>query len=243
MSRADPYGQPIGPALAHWTARPMPSREPMRGRLCIVEPFEAARHGASLRAAHAHAMDDRDWTYLPDPRPADRDEFAAWCDRLEAGADPMHHAILDRETGHALGSAAFMRIDPANGVIEIGAVNFSPLLQRRAMGTEAIALMLRRAFDELGYRRVEWKCDALNAPSRAAAVRYGFRFEGVFRQAVVTKGRSRDTAWYAAIDGEWPALREALDRWLSPDNFDQLGRQRRPLRQAARSAAAATGGA
>ena len=135
-----------------------------------------------------------------------------------------------------------MRMDPRNGVIEIGAVNFSPLLRRRAIGTEAIALMLRRAFDELGYRRVEWKCDALNAPSRAAALRYGFRFEGVFRQAVVTTKRSRDTAWYAAIDTEWPALREALDRWLSPDNFDALGRQRRPLRQAARPGAAATGG-
>ena len=243
MSRTDPYGQPIGAALAHWNARPIPPREPMRGRLCIVEPFDAARHGASLQAAHAHAPDDRGWTYLADRKPTDRNGFAAWCERLQASADPMHHAILDRTTGHALGSAAFMRIDPCHGVIEIGAVNFSPLLQRRAMGTEAIALMLRRAFDELGYRRVEWKCDALNAPSRAAASRYGFCFEGVFRQAVVTKGRSRDTAWYAVIDCEWPALRETLERWLSPENFDALGRQRRPLRQAVRSGAVASGGA
>ena len=222
------YGQPVGDALVGWSPRPAPPRSPMQGRFCIVEPL-AARHAADLHAAHAHAPDDRDWTYLPDEKPADRPAFDAWCERLAGSRDPMHHAIVDRGRGRASGSAAFMRIDASNGAIEIGAIIFSPLLQRHAAGTEAIYLMLRRAFDELGYRRCEWKCDALNGPSRAAALRCGFRFEGVFRQAVVVKQRRRDTAWYSIIDGEWPALRDAFERWLSPDNFDAGGRQMRRL--------------
>ena len=223
------YGQPVGDALAGWTPRPGPPRTPMQGRFCIVEPLTAARHAADLHAAHAHAPDDRDWTYLPDEKPADRPAFEAWCERLGGSGDPMHHAIVDRAGGRAAGSAAFMRIDAAHGAIEIGAIIFSPLLQRHPAGTEAIYLMLRRAFDELGYRRCEWKCDALNGPSRAAALRYGFRFEGVFRQAVVVKQRRRDTAWYSVIDGEWPVLRHAFERWLATDNFDAGGRQVRRL--------------
>ncbi len=183
--------------MTGWMPRADPPRTPMRGRFCIVEPLDAARHGADLHAAHSHAPDDRDWTYLPDEKPAERQAFDAWCERLAGSRDPMHHAIVDRATGRAAGSATFMRIDAGNGVIEVGAIIFSPLLQRHVAGTEAIFLMMRRAFDELGYRRLEWKCDALNGPSRAAALRYGFRFEGVFRQAVVVKLRRRDTAWYS----------------------------------------------
>lgn len=201
----------------------------MRGRFCILEPLAAGRHASDLHAAHAHASDDRDWTYLPHEKPTERRAFDAWCERLACSRDPMHHAIIDRATGRAAGSAAFLRVDTDNGVIEISAIIFSPLLQRRAAGSEAIYLMMRRAFDELGYRRCEWKCDVLNGPSRAAALRYGFQFEGVFRQAVVVKRRSRDTAWYSVIDTEWPVVRNAFERWLLPGNFDPLGRQVRRL--------------
>jgi RimJ/RimL family protein N-acetyltransferase len=122
-----------------------------------------------------------------------------------------------------------MRIDPSHGVIEVGNINYSPLLQRKPAATEAMYLMMRRVFDELGYRRYEWKCDSLNAPSRAAAQRLGFQFEGIFRQAVVNKGRNRDTAWYSIIDSEWPALKQAFEQWLAPENFDAAGKQKRPL--------------
>ncbi len=144
--------------------------------------------------------------------------------------DPLFHAIVDSKSGSAVGVAAYMRIDAANGVIEVGHLNFSPRLQATTAATEAMYLMMRRAFDELGYRRYEWKCDSLNEASRRAASRLGFRFEGVFRQAVVYKGRNRDTAWYSVLDSEWPALKAGFERWLSPDNFDENGCQRRKLR-------------
>jgi RimJ/RimL family protein N-acetyltransferase len=214
------FGQPIGAPVVGWTARERPPRSAMHGRWCRVEPYDVARHGAELEAVYAEAGDARDWTYLAAnrvPIPPD------------GGADPMHHTIVDLATGHAVGTAALMRIDPANGVIEVGWVTYSQRLQRTAMATEAMYLLMRRVFDELGYRRFEWKCDSLNARSRAAALRYGFQFEGIFRQAVVYKGRNRDTAWYSIINSEWPAIRGAYERWLAPDNFDSNGRQLRPL--------------
>ncbi|MEO1264864.1 MAG: GNAT family protein, partial [Pseudomonadota bacterium] len=143
--------------------------------------------------------------------------------------DPLFHAIVDPATDAAVGWAAFMRIDPANGVIEIGTIHFTELLKRTPAGTEALYLMMRRAFDELGYRRLEWKCDALNQPSRAAALRYGFTFEGIFRQALVYKGRNRDTAWYAILDSEWPAIKAGFEVWLAPENFDGHDQQRASL--------------
>ena len=148
---------------------------------------------------------------------------------MSAGADPLFHAIIDNQSGKAVGVAAFLRIDPANGVMEVGHINYSPRLQRTVMATEAMALMMRRVFDELGYRRYEWKCDSLNAPSRAAAKRLGFGYEGTFRQAIVYKGRNRDSAWFSITDREWPILRTEYDRWLAPDNFDAEGRQRSRL--------------
>jgi L-amino acid N-acyltransferase YncA len=141
-------------------------------------------------------------------------------------ADPLIHAIIDTGSGKAVGVASYLRINPSAGTIEVGGLAYSPLLQRRPAATEAMYLMMRRAFDELGYRRYEWKCNALNAPSRAGATRLGFQFEGIFRQADVVKGRNRDTAWFAIIDREWPALRAAFERWLDPGNFDETGRQR-----------------
>lgn len=231
--RLNTYGQPIGPALDGWRPRPLPADPahsgPMAGRYARLEKLDAERHAADLFAAYGDTPDDRDWTYLPVERPAALDAFTAHTRAIQLSRDPLHLAIIDLATGKAIGSAAYMRIDPANGVIEVGHVRYSRRLMRTRAGTEAMYLMMRRAFDEMGYRRYEWKCDALNAASRRAAERYGFTFEGIFRQAVVVKGRSRDTAWFAILDGEWPRVRAGFEAWLSPANFDDDGTQRRTL--------------
>jgi RimJ/RimL family protein N-acetyltransferase len=194
-----------------------------------VEKLDADRHAADLFAAFAEAPDSRDWTYLSVGPFADAATYADYVREASAKQDPLHHAIIERASNKPLGTAALMRIDPRNGVIEIGTIAYAPRLQRSRAGTEAMFLLMTRVFDELGYRRYEWKCDALNAPSRRAAERYGFRFEGIFRQAVITKGRTRDTAWFSITDQEWPAVRQGFERWLSPENFDAQGRQRHPL--------------
>jgi RimJ/RimL family protein N-acetyltransferase len=201
----------------------------MTGRFCRVEPLDPERHGVALFAANQHDAEGRNFTYLPQQPFADLASYRAWLERAAVADDPLFHAIVDASSGTAVGLAAFMRIDRANGVIEVGNINYSPLLQRRPAATEAMFLMMQRAFAELGYRRYEWKCDALNAASRAAALRLGFRYEGMFRQAVVYKGRNRDTCWFAIIDREWPTVRDAYRRWLAPDNFDPAGRQRAGL--------------
>lgn len=218
-------GQPVGPSLPGWQPPPRPPRTPMEGRFCRVEPLEPARHADDLWAANALDRDGRNFTYLSAGPFAAREAYVEWLNESCRGDDPLFHAIVDAASGRAVGVASFLRIDPRNGVIEVGHINYSPLLQRRPAATEAMLLMMKRAFD-LGYRRYEWKCDSLNAPSRAAAQRLGFSYEGLFRQAIVYKGRSRDTAWYAVIDGEWPALRAAFERWLDPANFDAAGNQR-----------------
>ncbi|MCJ2070709.1 GNAT family N-acetyltransferase [Methylobacterium sp. J-030] len=228
-ARLNAFGQPIGPALPHWTPRPSPPRTPMEGRTCRVVPLDAEAHAPGLYAAYSAAPDQRGWTYLPDEM---AETEAVFRDRLVARAasrDPLFHAILDRGSGEPLGIASYLRIDPGNGVIEVGHLHFGPRLQRRPASTEAMALMMARAFDELGYRRYEWKCDALNAPSRAAAQRLGFTFEGIFRNAVVVKGRSRDTAWFSITDADWPRIRAGFEAWLDPANFDAEGRQRKAL--------------
>lgn len=229
VPRLNPYGQPIGPALPDWTPRPRPPRTPMVGRFCRVVPLDPAAHAAALYALYAAAPDRRSWTYLGDDLP---DTEAAYRERLErqaAGDDPLFHTILDATSGEPLGIASYLRIEPAHGVIEVGHLHFGPSLQRRPAASEAMALMMARAFDELGYRRYEWKCDSLNAPSRAAALRYGFTFEGIFRNATVVKGRSRDTAWFSVTDAEWPRVKRAFREWLGPANFDVEGRQRQGL--------------
>lgn len=218
-------GQPVGAPLPGWKPAPRPPRTPMEGRFCRVEPLDPARHGDPLWAANALDRDGRNFTYLTAGPFATPEAYFEWLNGSCRGDDPLFHAIVDRASGQAVGVASYLRIDPANGVIEVGHINYSPLLQRRPAATEAMHLMMKRAF-ELGYRRYEWKCDALNAPSRAAAQRLGFSYEGLFRQAVVYKGRSRDTAWYSVIDAEWPALRAAFERWLDPANFDAAGNQR-----------------
>ena len=201
----------------------------MLGRLCRLESLDAAKHAAALHAAYAADRDGRNWTYLPYGPFASATEYGAWVESVQALDDPHFHAIVDLAAQQPIGVASYLRIDPAMGTIEVGHLSYAPALQRTPASTEAMYLMMRRAFEELGYRRYEWKCDSLNAPSVAAAKRLGFRFEGIFRQAVVMKGRNRDTAWFSIVDGEWPALRAAFEQWLDPSNFDATGAQRRRL--------------
>ena len=196
----------------------------MTGRYCRLEPA-GERFAAELHAAAALDVDGRTWTYLPYEPPQSEDHYRRWLVTTCLGDDPLFFVAVDAVSGRAVGQASYLNIKPAQGSIEVGHVYFSPLMQRTRVATEAMYLMMRRVF-ELGYRRYEWKCDALNAPSRAAAERFGFSYEGLFRQATVVKGRNRDTAWYSVIDKEWPALRAAYERWLEPGNFDGQGRQR-----------------
>jgi RimJ/RimL family protein N-acetyltransferase len=231
-------GQPIGFAMPNWQPRPQPPREAIDGRFCRLELFDPDRHCAELFDAYAEDKEGRTWTYLAYGPFA---SFGGFRDLMRAhftGQDPLCHIVIDRASGRAVGMASYMRIDPAVGSIEVGSIAYSARLQKSRAATETMYLMMRRAFDELGYRRYEWKCDALNAPSRRAAERLGFRFEGIFRQAVVYKCRNRDTAWYSIIDREWPALKAAFERWLDPRNFDGEGRQRESLSALTREAGA-----
>ena len=227
--RTNHLGQPIGEPVPDWRPRPRPPRTPMQGRLCRLEPLQAERHAAALHEAYCADREGRNWTYLPYGPFASAADYAVWVRSVESLEDPVFHAILDAPTRRPVGVASYLRIDPAMGVIEVGHLNYAPALQGTAAATEAMWLMMRRAFEELGYRRYEWKCDTFNVPSRVAAERLGFRYEGTFRQAVVMKGRNRDNAWFSITDGEWPALRSALERWLDPSNFEASGKQRRRL--------------
>ncbi len=221
-------GQPIGLSLKGWVPPPSPARSPLEGRFCRLEPLDPERHAADLFAANAEDKEGRSWTYLPyGPFPS-LSSYREWLDKLCQGDDPLFFTIIDAARGRPGGVASFLRVTPASGSIEVGHIHYSPRLQRSPSATEAMYLLMKHAF-ELGYRRYEWKCDALNAASCAAAQRLGLSFEGVFRQATVYKGRNRDTAWYAAIDIEWPALRDAFQAWLDPSNFDAAGRQRARL--------------
>jgi RimJ/RimL family protein N-acetyltransferase len=237
-------GQPVGDPLPGWRPPPFPPHERLTGRYCELLPLTPGDAPALWRA-YALDAEGRNWTYLTHGPYEGREDFDAWVAEASASRDPQFYAVRtssggvnaaapapgSRFTGPdvaAVGVASYLRITPAMGVIEVGHIHFSPLLQRTPAATEAMYLMMRHAF-ELGYRRYEWKCDALNAPSRRAAERLGLSFEGVFRQAIVVKGRNRDTAWYACIDSEWPAIRDAFERWLDPANFDADGRQRSGL--------------
>ena len=222
-------GQPVGASLSDWTPRPFPARETMQGRTCRLEPLDPARHADDLIEAFARDAEGRTWTYLPYGPFESADAHRAWLREISSQRDPQFYAIVDEATGRAIGQASYLRIDPANGAIEVGHLAFSPLLQQTTAATEAMYLMMRRALEEYGYRRYEWKCDSLNGPSWSAAERLGFTFEGIFRQATVPKQRNRDTTWLSILDGEWPAIRDALEGWLAPGNFDAEGRQRRSL--------------
>ena len=212
--------------LSGWTPPPLPPRAPLAGRYVRLEPL-APDHAAGLFAAFAEDAAGAMWRYLPHGPFADPAGFRAWLDAARLLHDPLHFAIRMGD-GRLGGTLSLMRMTPRAGSIETGWLTFAPRLQRTREATEAVHLLMRWAF-EAGYRRFEWKCDAANRASRRAAERFGFSFEGVFRQAGVVKGRNRDTAWFAAIDAEWPALRSAFDTWLEPGNFDDAGRQRQRL--------------
>jgi len=227
--------QPLGEIVVDWQEPPFPACGVMHGLFCRLEPLDVCRHAEQLFAANALDSHGANWTYLPYGPFESFAEYRAWLEQQSGTRDPLFFAIVDPASGDAIGVASYLRITPSSGSIEVGHLNFSPKLQRTPAATEAMFLMMRHAF-ELGYRRYEWKCDSLNEASRKAALRLGLSFEGIFRQATVRKGRNRDTAWYAAIDKEWPALRDAFEQWLSPSNFDEQGHQRVSLSSLTRAA-------
>lgn len=218
--------RPLGPPVQDFTPPVRPDGLHMEGRFARLAPLNAAQHAAVL--FRHFAVDDSIWDYIHVGPFASEATFAAWAKEAQTSRDPVFYAIKDVARGEVTGIASFLRIAPEAGSIEVGFITMSPALQRTPAATEAMAMMMGWAF-EAGYRRYEWKCDALNAPSRRAAQRLGLSYEGIFRQAVIVKGRNRDTAWFAAIDKEWPALKEAYATWLSPQNFDADGRQKQRL--------------
>ncbi|HVH78447.1 MAG TPA: GNAT family protein [Stellaceae bacterium] len=228
-------GQPIGFPVLDWSPCEQPPLTPAQGQYCRVEPLDVDRHAAELYAANSIDSEGRMWTYLPWGPYASFEEYLAALKTGLKRENYITYTVIDAASGKAAGVASYLNINRTAGSIEVGGIAYSPLLQRTPAATEAMFLMMRRVF-ELGYRRYEWKCNALNAPSRAAAQRYGFRFEGIFRQADVVKGRNRDTAWFSITDGEWPAIRTAFERWLHPANFDTQGRQRIRLSDLTRAA-------
>jgi RimJ/RimL family protein N-acetyltransferase len=215
--------------LSSWQPRLPPERRAIAGRYVRLEPLDPARHGDELFEAGSGPDADRLWRYLFDGPYPDRAAFWAWLTRAAATDDPLFFVIRDAGSGRIEGRFAFMRIEPAHGVIETGSILFGPRLARTRAATESIYLQARYVFDDLGYRRFEWKCDNANEASKRAAGRFGFTFEGVFRQHMIVKGRNRDTAWFAMLDREWPARKAAFEGWLSSDNFDEAGRQRTSL--------------
>ncbi len=228
--RINQYGQPIGQAMDNWQPGTCPAPVTLTGQYCQLQPLDAERHAQELYQAF-HGSDDsnRLWTYLAAGPFDSFEQFQPFITTAARSHDPLHFAVTDNKTGKAMGTLSLMRTDAGNRVVEVGHVMFSPQLQRTPLSTEAQFLLMRYVFDTLGYRRYEWKCDHLNSPSRQAALRLGFSFEGIFRQAVVYKGRSRDTAWFSVIDSEWQRLSQAFSHWLATENFDSQGRQRYPL--------------
>jgi RimJ/RimL family protein N-acetyltransferase len=213
--------------LRDWKGAAAPAPVTLHGRYVTLEPLDAAKHAAAIwRAIQGH---DELWKWLPEGPLATEPELKAMIEKKQNAPGYVFLAIVPEATGQAAGWASLMRPDPANGVIEVGFILYSPALQRTREATEAMYLMMRHAFDELGYRRYEWKCNALNEPSRKAAARLGFTFEGIFRQHMVVKGQNRDSAWFSMLDSEWPGRKQAFEAWLAPGNFDEAGKQKRCL--------------
>lgn len=212
-------------ALRDWQPRPRPSRVALEGRYCRLEPLDPRAHGDALFAASMAPGAEVRFRYLFDS-PQDRAGFEGWLARTAASEDPLFFAVIDLASGRCEGRQTLMRITPEHGVIEIGNVLWGPAMARTRVATEGLYLHARYVFEALGYRRFEWKCHSENAPSRRAALRFGFTFEGLFRQHMVLRGENRDTAWFSMIDGEWPSIRAGFERWLDPANFDHAGRQK-----------------
>jgi len=220
-------GQRVGFPVRDWRPPPAPAGIALHGDYCRLEKLNGDAHAQDLHTAYSSDTEHRIWSYLPYGPFGSIGDYRAWVDTQCSGDEPLFHAIIDGESNRALGVASYLRINPRDGTIEVGHVNYSPLLQKTIMATEAMFLLMRHAFDDLGYRRYEWKCDALNENSRTAALRLGFTFEGIFRQATMYRQRNRDTAWYSIIDLEWPKLRIAYEKWLSQDNFEHGSQKKR----------------
>lgn len=227
MAEMNQFEQPVGNEMTGWAVRPRPQPIEMIGRYCWLSPLDPLRDGAVLHEAYRPTP--QNWTYLAYGPFDSAESYTHWLQLHAQSDDPLFYTIFDHQTKQAVGVASYLRIDPPNGVIEVGHIHYAPSIQKTVIATEAIYLMMSHAFDELGYRRCEWKCDALNAPSRRAAVRFGFTFEGLFRQAMIYKGRNRDTAWYALLDGEWSSQKARFEAWLDPINFDDTGKQHSSL--------------
>lgn len=222
--------RPVGVIVDPKPPGSKPDLRPLHGRFVLLEPVSAKEHARDLYDSFQGSdPEGHVWTYLPYGPWESFEQFEAWLKEREASRDPWFYAFIRRDTGKACGMGSFMRCDAANGVIEIGHIWMAPGLQRSREATESIYLMIRHCFDDLGVRRLEWKCDSLNAPSRRAAERFGFTFEGVFRQHLIVKGRNRDTAWYAILDKDWPRIHAAFEAWLAPGNFDAKGHQKAKL--------------
>ena len=228
--RRNAFEQPIGVPVPDWKGAQAPGREPLVGSYCRIEPVDVERHAADLYEAYSSAPDGRDWTYLTVGPFESVAAYREHLTRMAASPDPLHYAVIDLATGKAVGTLALMRIDRANGVIEVGHVTYSTRLKRTRIATEAMFLLMNHIFDDLGYRRFEWKCDARNEPSRNAALRFGFTFEGIFRGHMVVKGRNRDTAWFAIVDSDWPRIKAGMEAWLARENFNADGTQKAGLR-------------
>ena len=225
--------RPVGPLVNPLPSGSKPDMRPLHGRWVVLEPVSAAAYARDLFDSFKNSDPKGDvWTYMPYGPWQSFEQFEAWVGERQASRDPWFYAFIDRATGKAVGMGAFMRSDAPNGAIEIGHIWMSPGLQQTREATEVIFLMIRHCFDDLGVRRLEWKCDALNAPSRKAAERFGFTFEGVFRQHLIVKGRNRDTAWFAILDKDWQPIRAGFERWLDLKNFDEKGRQKAKLQVA-----------
>lgn len=214
--------------LSTWTPREPPRREPLEGRFVRLEPLEAVRHGDGLFEASTTPDADARFLWLGEYPPKSRADFQPWLEKAEASADPLYFTVIDKASGKIAGRQTYLRIDAANGGVEIGHILWNGLVARKPAATEALYLFARHAFD-LGYRRFEWKCNNRNGPSKRAALRFGFSYEGLFRQHMIIKGENRDTAWFAMVDADWPVIGEAMRLWLDPANFDRDGGQRRRL--------------
>lgn len=231
MQYKNELGQPVGTPIKNWAEALSPTRTEIIGEYCKIVPLNANDHAKSLFNSFAKDAKNKNWTYMPYGPFDNFIEFESWLAKISSSSDPFFYSLINKENNNVVGLASYMRIKQSQGSIEIGNIHFSPVLQRTPMATEIMFLMMMRAFDELGYRRYEWKCDSLNEKSRSAALRLGFTFEGIFRQAIMYKGRNRDTAWYSILDSEWPQLKQAFKSWLNPTNFDLDGCQRMSLKE------------
>jgi RimJ/RimL family protein N-acetyltransferase len=222
-------GQPIGFPMPNWQGCEYLSKELLQGQYCRLVRLDVTAHASDLYHSFSEDGNHHNWTYLPYGPFEEFDDFKAWLEGVASSKDPFFYTVINQKTGIAVGMASYLRIQPAVGSIEVGHIHFSPLMQQTPIASEAMFLMMQHVFDELGYRRYEWKCDALNEPSKKAAKRLGFSFEGVFRQATIYKQRNRDTAWLAIIDSDWPSTKSAFETWLAPENFGGQGQQVKPL--------------